>query len=126
MYMLYKLDKHLGSTKSSFINMLSASTPQNVDFAHICAHSEISIVPLKFALGQFCNGIHEQIQHFAELNQENMFIYIHKRLSVYKRFAKFGYQWRTRTFCNKTRKNGQSSLGQTDYRINMNMLCHCS
>ena len=29
-------------------------------------------------------------------------------------------------FCNKTRKNGQSSLGQTDYRINMNMLCHCS
>ena len=73
MYMLYKLDKLPGSTKSSFINILSASTPQNVD----CAHSEIthdiahiSVVPLKFAMGQFYNGIHEQIQHFAELSQK--------------------------------------------------------
>ena len=49
----------------------------------------------KNAMGQFYNGIQEQIQHFAELSQKNMFIYIHNRLSVSERFAKFGCQWRT-------------------------------
>ena len=82
--MLYKLDKPTGSTKSSFINILSASTLQNVDFAHYLpmeiTHNiaHISVVPLKFAMGQFYNDIHEQIQHFAELSHKNMFIYIHK------------------------------------------------
>ena len=54
--MQYKLDKPLGSTKSSFINILSASAPQNVDFAHYVPMeirhdiAHISVVPLKFNL----------------------------------------------------------------------------
>ena len=79
-------------------------------------------------MGQFYNGIHEQIQHFAELSQKNMFIiYIHKRLSVSKRFLRsLDASGEHELFVTKREKNGQSSLGQTDYSINMNMLCHCS
>ena len=39
-------------------------------------------------------------------------MYMHKRLyiCVYQRFAKVGCQWRTQTFCNKTRKKRSVKL----------------
>ena len=75
-------------------------------------------------MGQFYNGIHEQIQHFAKLSQKNMFIYIYKRLyiCVYQRFAKvqLDASGEHKLFVTKQGKNGQSSLGQTDYRLFIN------
>ena len=40
-------------------------------------------------------------------------MFIHTQLSAPKRFATFGRQ--THTFCKERVKNGQPSLGQTDY-----------
>ena len=59
-------------------------------------------------MGQFYNGIHEQIQHFAELSQKNMFIYIHKRLRGLPSLDASGEH---ELFVTKQGKNGQSSLG---------------
>ena len=74
-------------------------------------------------MGQFYNGIHEQIQHFAELSQKNMFIYIYKRLYIYvfiRGSPRLDASGEHKLFVTKQGKNGQSSLGQTDYRLFIN------
>ena len=86
--------------------------------------AHISVVP-KFAMGQFYNGIHEQIQHFAEFKQKNMFIYIYKRLCIYiyvfiRGSPRLDASGEHKLLVTKQRKNGQSSLGQTDYRLFIN------
>ena len=74
-------------------------------------------------MGQFYNGIHEQIQHFAELSQKNMFIYIYKRLYIYvfiRGSPRLDASGEHKLFVSKQGENGQSSLGQTDYRLFIN------
>ena len=82
MYLLDKLGKPLGGTKSFIYKHTFCLNSVKCRFCPLCGHSEItyddiahiSVVPFKFAMGQFYNGINDQIQHVAELSQK-IFLY---------------------------------------------------
>ena len=87
MYMLYKFDKHLGSTRSSFINILSASTPQNVDFAHCVPILKLRTTSLTFQLYRSLQWANFTMEFMSKFNillswVKKMFIYIHKQLYI--------------------------------------------
>ena len=75
-------------------------------------------------MGQFYNGIHEQIQHFAELSQKIcLYTYINDYTCIYvfiRGSPRLDASGEHKLFVTKQGKNGQSSLGQTDYRLFIN------
>ena len=77
-------------------------------------------------MGQFYNGINEQIQHIAELSQKICLCTYINGVVFIRGLPSLGASGKHELFVTKQGKNGQSSLAQTACRINMNMLCHCS
>ena len=71
-------------------------------------------------MGQFYDGIHEQIQHFAELSQKIcLYTYINDDVFI-RGLPSLDTSGEHKLFVTKQGKNGQSSLGQTDYRLFIN------
>ena len=125
MYMLYKLDKPLGSTKSSFINIFSASTPQNVHFAHCVPIVKLRTTSLTFQFYRSLKWANFTMGFMSKFNilpswVKKICLYTYVNDYFIRGLPRLDTSGEHELFVTKQGKNGQSSLGQKEYRLFIN------